>query len=51
MPACTRCGLSCGMPTAWAMLSAVLKPMPHTSAASRYGSLRTTEIALSAYSL
>ncbi len=33
-PAFTRCGLSCGMPTAWAIRSAVRKPMPQTSAAS-----------------
>ena len=32
------------IPTAWAILSAVLNPIPHTSAANRYGSLRTTEI-------
>ena len=25
MPACTRCGLSCGIPTAWAIVSAVLE--------------------------
>lgn len=34
-PALTLSGLSCGMPTAWAILSAVRKPMPQTSAASR----------------
>lgn len=34
-PAFTRSGLSCGIPTAWAIRSAVRKPMPHTSAASR----------------
>ena len=39
------------MPTAWAMVSAVLNPIPHTSAASRYGSLRTTSIEASAYCL
>jgi hypothetical protein len=39
------------MPTAAAMVSAVLKPMPHTSAASRYGSSRTTEMASSPYFL
>ena len=50
-PAFTRCGLSCGMPTACAMPSAVLNPIPHTSAASRYGSLRTTPIEASAYRL
>src|SRR6266487_2291542 len=37
MPAWTRCGLSCGIPTACAMVSAVRNPTPHTSAASRYG--------------
>ncbi|GAA4721775.1 hypothetical protein Prum_010550 [Phytohabitans rumicis] len=31
------------MPTAWAIVSAVLNPIPHTSDASRYGSLRTTD--------
>ena len=51
MPACTRCGLSCGIPTAWAIASAVLNPIPHTSAASRYGSFRTTEIEPSPYFL
>jgi hypothetical protein len=51
MPARTRCGLSRAIPTAWAMVSAVRKPMPHTSAASRYGSLRTTEIDASPYFL
>jgi hypothetical protein len=35
------------MPSCWAIWSAVLKPIPHTSAASRYGWLRTTEIAAS----
>ncbi len=39
------------MPTATAIASAVLKPMPHTSEASLYGSLFTTSIALSPYSL
>ena len=34
-PALTRSGLSCGMPTDWAMRSAVRKPMPQTSAARR----------------
>jgi hypothetical protein len=38
--ACTRYGLSCGIPTAWAIVSAVLNPIPHTSAANRYGSCR-----------
>ena len=51
MPACTRCGLSCGIPTAWAIVSAVLNPIPHTSAANRYGSSRTTEIDPSPYFL
>jgi hypothetical protein len=39
------------MPTAAAMVSAVLKPMPHTSEASRYGSARTTETDASPYFL
>ena len=34
-PALTRSGLSCGMPTDWAIRSAVRNPMPHTSEASR----------------
>ncbi len=34
-PALIRCGLSCGMPTAFAITSAVRNPMPHTSEASR----------------
>ena len=50
-PAFTRCGLSCGIPTACAMVSAVLNPIPHTSAANRYGSVRTTPIEASAYCL
>jgi len=33
------------------MVSAVLKPIPHTSAASRYGSVRTTPMEASAYRL
>ena len=49
--ALTGSGLSCGMPTAWAMVSAVLKPMPQTSAASRYGSFFTTAIEASPYFL
>ena len=51
MPALTRCGLSCGIPTAWAIVSAVLNPIPHTSAANRYGSFRTTEMEASPYFL
>ena len=39
------------MPTATAIASAVLKPIPHTSAASLYGSVFTTSIAPSPYSL
>jgi hypothetical protein len=34
-PALIRSGDSCGIPTAWAIVSAVLKPIPHTSEASR----------------
>lgn len=50
-PALTRSGLSCGMPTACAILSAVRKPMPQTSAARRYGWFFTTEIEASSYFL
>jgi hypothetical protein len=46
-----RSGLSGAMPTEVAMVSAVLKPIPHTSAASRYGSLRTIETDASQYFL
>ena len=46
-----RCGLSCGIPTARAMVSAVLNPMPHTSDASRYGSFFTIAMEAPAYFL
>jgi len=46
-----RSGLSGAIPTERAMVSAVLNPIPHTSAASRYGSLRTTETDASPYFL
>ncbi len=39
------------MPTAWAMVSAVLKPIPHTSSASLYGWARTTSMERSPYCL
>jgi hypothetical protein len=39
------------MPIAAAMVSAVLNPIPHTSAASRYGSWRTIEMEASPYFL
>jgi hypothetical protein len=42
-PALTRSGLSGAIPAERAMASAVLNPIPHTPAASRYGSPRTTE--------
>ena len=37
-PAWSRSGASWAIPTALAILSAVLKPMPQTSRARRYGS-------------
>jgi len=46
-----RSGLSRAIPTAAAIVSAVLNPIPHTSAASRYGSARTTETDASPYFL
>ncbi len=46
-----RSGASCAMPTARATASAVLKPMPHTSFARRYGSFLTTPMEASPYFL
>ncbi len=46
-----RSGLSLAMPTEAAIVSAVLKPMPQISAASRYGCCRTVAIDSSPYFL
>ncbi len=49
-PGLIRSGLSCGIPAAWAMVSAVLNPMT-ISHASRYGSFFTIVMDAAAYFL